>query len=834
MPERPDEEDISLVNAVERAFHLAAYSLADKEGYMARDIAFKVARLLYLKWKHEASFPPEEVLNGTEPGKKRHHIPTNRAFDIDLTAFDALEPYKVDWVNTPTRPLDTETVDCWFLEDTVNYVLTRHSMYVGVGVGNVVFGYDNTQVQKAVQELNEEILHTHAKYKDAEFRRAKRFILAHYFSQNKKGEFKSLVGRFLKKVSHPEDKNETRFAARPKSDESSEFVKRTLEHLTPLQPDCPFPRQFYASPLVPLEEGLEFYVRRNDVYKTPDGIDRVRMHVLLDPKCWVRVYEMMERKLPIMQPEMPDYSTASRVDPTSRPPSNRNSPPQRTKSLKKEAMWRLRQFITRHETFSARSVKFVVNDAESCELDLERPQTIPGALTLDEGDNIIKIFGFDGETSLPVGMHILPWGKHQVGERPVRYVTELDGGRWLEFLVKYEKDEDGEPISATVDVTYALEAPEAASVTPRPEKPVDVLKPAYALRAAVAVFAISALAATFATYTYLVAPGENPGSLESPSRLAANTVTKTTKLTANQSGGVLTPSGSMIINANAAAPNSTREDDAREHESVAAARASNTNNLPSQSTPGDPGSAAATLHSLSVTSDRRADPVAEIRKVQQRGTRQDSGAQAKLNRAVNSISDTGQGLVGVAERRLSGLQSTGRPSAGRRGKTFQQRSRSPRRSSLASGKRGGTAASTVARLSITVKDANNKSLPQAMIELRDVSAKVSPIGVVSNDEGTALCCHIYSGTYDYSVVKKGFRSAKGRLVVRGSRTTEYEITLQPQRSRGKSHTMSRVVSQYGGSLNGCQKTRPARRQVELGRVGIPTPTASIRPRLARQ
>jgi hypothetical protein len=496
----PDEEVISLDDAIERVYNLTRYSLGEviTDSADAEDVALNVIDGICLLWKksliivegdHEASKESAEedsssIANGNseasqdsgEKSTKPYKSLRNPAFSIDHTLFKKLDPYKRAWVSDvleKRRNVDEQTLDVWFMEDLVSHCLICQGCYMAVAIGNLLFNYKEIDVFAAYQLLD-------SKWDDPEepdgasmrksgkadrFRRAKESLNDRYYSEHTKGDERGQLRNFLGYLLKTETRgphNKKRFVRRPGSPEKFEFVIQTLEHLTPLQPSDPFPWQFYENSFDPDARDLEKLLERF-AQRTGEALDSERIHVVLHPRCWRCLFKAMRMESPEKKLELPEYDKTKLGVGSGSPPIDRNQISPMSDELRKRIKWKLEKKKLRRANYNFQSVDILVDNEKQLEISLDFEKTVPYALELEHGESLIEIVGHDAEGPLLLGMQIVPWIQ-SFADGSVRFISRLGKTRRLEFLVTYHRDEFGEPDSATASIVYAREPQKAFGV----------------------------------------------------------------------------------------------------------------------------------------------------------------------------------------------------------------------------------------------------------------------------------------------------------------------------------------------------------------------------------
>jgi hypothetical protein len=449
-PKQPDEEDIVIDHAIERSYDLAIHSLGDE--IHAEDVALAVTKRCYDVWQ-----PARRLI------LKPHKSPQNRATKIDLATYDLMEKYKKKWIDEDYRPLPAQFPDRWYLEAIVEYGLLRQPMFSGVGIGTLLFNYKNTEVQRVLERLDVRLVNTHANYKDGDFRQKKKFIVD--YLKPRGGKAKRCISRFLTLQSGTHQNEPKRFVPRANSDQSYQFVRDTLAHLTPLQPDCPFPHEFYDGSFDLFQKDLELYIKRHDPYKTADGFDRGVKHVLIHPDCWMPIYKKLHFEDPERKLTMPDYSSNLRVNLASSKPLNRSAMGM-SAELKSRIGRRAEEWDRERKNFAAESISILVNDEMRHSLSINGRERRSADLPLDHGDSFIELHGVSEQgDSMLLRTLFVPWNRYEIGiGTTISYVTRLAGGGKLRLVIKYDKTPLGDPIAAVAKATYVPDLSPAAWV----------------------------------------------------------------------------------------------------------------------------------------------------------------------------------------------------------------------------------------------------------------------------------------------------------------------------------------------------------------------------------
>jgi hypothetical protein len=435
----PPSQRFSVENAIERSYDLAIHSLRSE--MQALEISQRIAD----KWNDLKASP-----------WFWQRTPQNPATKTDLATYKLMESYKKKWAGDERSKIPVEIADRWVLEGLVEYALKHQPMYMGVTVGNVLFTYQNTQVQRVLERLDPKLVFTDADRKDADFRRARKFIINNLKTDN--GNAKRIAWKFLilKETTH---KNEPkRFKAREYSVENFKFVDETLSHLTPLDPICPFPDTFYAGKLNVYETPLESYIAPG---LSDEAKELVRKHILLDPRCWAPIYEQLGFGSPERKLEMPDYSSNPRITsinntPPQGPTPMPQSPMKLSPQLRDEIANKAKDSNKKRKTFVAASVEIAVTDENRVSIPVNGSERRSQRLELEDGDSFIELEGInESGSSMLLRTIFVSWDENEIPPRPVRHITKLADGGKIKLIITYHRDKESNvPISATADVTY--------------------------------------------------------------------------------------------------------------------------------------------------------------------------------------------------------------------------------------------------------------------------------------------------------------------------------------------------------------------------------------------
>ena len=143
----PPTQDFTVYHVIDRSYDLTLHSLRNVT--YAQQTARRVA-----KQSCDFEEPKRRFL-------RKRLTAQNRAIKTDLATYELMEQRKREWVSSK-RLLPGDVVDRWILEAMADYALERPPIYMGVMIENVLFTYQNTQVQSVLEIVDEKNSTGHA------------------------------------------------------------------------------------------------------------------------------------------------------------------------------------------------------------------------------------------------------------------------------------------------------------------------------------------------------------------------------------------------------------------------------------------------------------------------------------------------------------------------------------------------------------------------------------------------------------------------------------------------------------------------------------------------
>lgn len=432
----PDLEGITLDQAMERAYRRALFMLGNPS--IAERHAIEVTSTLARKWQRDNG------QTAADAGPKGYYFQPNRAFQIELTSFNKLNPAKEKWLSEyrlGQRPIDRETMAVWFIDHIINYGLRRHSAYAAVGILKVLFNYDYSDIVDVLQ-------YTDSRWGEFEDKRDR-------LRRWKKKTFQSLLDWFgdgflkVRECEEPDDPfTEHRFIKQTVTDETLAKAFTILRFFTPLKPECALARNRNIN----LRE-LEAQLRAHAVSASEHAIERERVHIMDHPDDLFYIVKSatdLDVKASAQYLELPDFGFGP--DGGGEPPIDRqNLPalaPQQRKNIEQEVLRRKKRI----NKLALESVIIEVDGKERLELPLQERRV--AQLRLNEGDTHVELRSRDREGSLPLDSFFVPWNPNLIDGEPLRYNAILGSKHQIDFVITYEQDSFGDLSGAVLDIQY--------------------------------------------------------------------------------------------------------------------------------------------------------------------------------------------------------------------------------------------------------------------------------------------------------------------------------------------------------------------------------------------
>lgn len=435
-PPPRDPEDMTLEMLARRVRLLVEYSLIDYQDQLAEsDARLDVEQIV------------EEVVDAVRQREKKSRSYSfgrsnkanldqpSRAFLTNVITSKKLEPYKNVLIGRHRTKLDVETLTIWFIQRLLGRAIDHHWHYVAMVMLKILFLYDHDRFI-AVTSLLELFKSRHQPPADHQLRRWKKKTI-----DDLETWFGNLV-ETTKETVGPHPKKHFKRPAAP--EESLDLTIECLRIEALPRETCVLLQQNALESRADIRRLLEELTAS----KSADAVERILMHLLTCPDALfpslraLGINSFGERLgIPLFR-----VSGETTVPLRRRDIVKGQQPPHKTDIVK-----RLQDRDDRRGKLTLDRMQIAVDDVVRQSLSSDEPKTF--TLSLEHGERIIEVRAEDEKGSLPLDLHYVSWSP-DLENRPYVFVTNLKGGRQLEFLVTYSRDEFGDLSKASVEVTY--------------------------------------------------------------------------------------------------------------------------------------------------------------------------------------------------------------------------------------------------------------------------------------------------------------------------------------------------------------------------------------------
>ncbi len=365
-------------------------------------------------------------------GKRLYYQPTGAARSkvymsqphlLQRLVYAASETYEREREHeAAAKPLRQSDLLIYFIKHLVRITIKRNSFYVTLGLSRVLHNYTTGEAMEIYNLVVQDPERVHDDY---------------YYRSRKSVLLKELKQRFapFTETVHA-TRGEERFRARPDAGRLSELAQECLEWFTPWATPCSVPEQF--DPLDEVLPQLHFTGRNPD---EEHRIEVNRIHAILHPECFNRLTAANGYAPPDERLEIPLFSLAHDDDANAGPPRPPDASDEDLAYIKNS----LGREEARRKAARCGVLRVLADGVEQAQLDATR--TAQAGFAIDEGVEMIEVYGRDAEGELLLAAYLPDWNAQQQTAEMV-----LADGKKLSFAIQTRRDKFGFPECADVSV----------------------------------------------------------------------------------------------------------------------------------------------------------------------------------------------------------------------------------------------------------------------------------------------------------------------------------------------------------------------------------------------
>lgn len=314
----------------------------------------------------------------------------------------------------------------YFVKHLVRITTKRNSFYVTLGLSRLLHSYTTSETM----ELYNLVVQDPDSVRDDYYYRSRKAVL-----------LKELKERFGDLVQIAKGaRGEERLQCREESSSQAALVSECLNWFTPWQTPCVVPQRFDR--FTDTIAALNFTGRRPD---EEHEVEVNRIHATLHPECFARLAAANSLAAPNERLELPHFFCSDEHDEDAGPPRN---PPHVSSEELRTINNLLAQEATRRKASSAGFLRVMVDGLERAEI--ETRETGTARIFVDEGAEVIEIYGADQHGALLLATHLLNF---EGPERQTAAIT-LERGQQISFTTNLSRDALGAATGAQVTVGY--------------------------------------------------------------------------------------------------------------------------------------------------------------------------------------------------------------------------------------------------------------------------------------------------------------------------------------------------------------------------------------------
>lgn len=423
---------------LERAFRLAYFLHGDQK--TAGEIAARALNKLRLAANAQGKRLYYRLMGRPDARKSRSKISLSEPHLLQRLVYVESEDYerrKEQAAQTTndqqnTRAATRADLVVYFIKHLVRITTKRNSFYVTLGLSRLLYNYTTPETMELYNLVVQDPDRVHDDY---------------YYRSRKGLLLKELKNRFgsLLEVTKG-SRGEQRWRANESGDEYAALARECLLWFTPWKTPCVVPDRFD-----PFNETIN---QLNSSGRHPDEEHEVevnRLHAALHPECFARLTAANGFAAPDERLELPHFLVANDHDDSN---GSSRTPPKFSEEDLQAIDELLAQEAMRRKAASSSFFRVLVDGYERAEI--KAGQSVTTQLRVDEGAELIEVYGEDQKGPLLLATHLLNF--ENAGAE--RSLITVEGGQQFSFNTKLLRDEAGEVTGADVVVSFK----EAASL----------------------------------------------------------------------------------------------------------------------------------------------------------------------------------------------------------------------------------------------------------------------------------------------------------------------------------------------------------------------------------
>lgn len=350
----------------------------------------------------------------------------NSAQWLQLLIYCKSERYEKQQEDRSVISIDEKDMIIRYIKHLILTTCRRNSFHVSLGLSRLLYNYSASETM-TIYDLIFQDPDNSTKKADAYYRARKNKLI------------EELGKRFRRFVTIYQGlRGEKKFQTHDDSGRFAELAASYLRLFTPWETSCELPERFDAWTSIPALQSSQ----------------RNQIHAVIDPKCFSRITEARRLDRPDRRLAVPVFSLTKGQGGGGAPSSpDGDSPSARlTGEEANEIRSKLAGEKRRRKKFFPRSVSILLDGTECARLDLERSNRIK--LELEDDAALIELVGHNENEELLLAAHILIYEDGPSGEESDSYSVVLEGGQKISLDLLLTRDDSGDVVKVSVEITY--------------------------------------------------------------------------------------------------------------------------------------------------------------------------------------------------------------------------------------------------------------------------------------------------------------------------------------------------------------------------------------------
>ncbi|HEV8367159.1 MAG TPA: hypothetical protein VGQ39_04335 [Pyrinomonadaceae bacterium] len=413
----------------ERAFRLAYFLHGERE--TAVHIAARALNKLQLAANAQGKRLYYRLTGRADARKSRSKISVSEPHLLQRLVYVESEEFERDREQasqssppSKSKPARHSDMVVYFIKHLVRITTKRNSFYVTLGLSRLLYNYSTPETM----ELYNLIIQDPDRVHDDYYYRSRKGLLLK--------EIKDRFGALLEVTKGA--RGEQRWHADEDTQRFAGLAHECLLWFTPWETPCVVPERF--DPLNDTINNLNFTGRHPD---EEHEVEVNRLHAALHPECFARLAAASGFAAPDERLELPHFFVSDDHD---GPNGSERTPPNLSADDLRAINDLLAHEATRRKATSASFFRVLVDGIERAETEDGQSTT---QLRIDEGAEVIEVYGKDQEGSLLLATYLLNFNGTDVQSS----VITVEGGQQITFATKLLRDEAG--VISGVDVIVA-------------------------------------------------------------------------------------------------------------------------------------------------------------------------------------------------------------------------------------------------------------------------------------------------------------------------------------------------------------------------------------------